>query len=168
MKKKVDFNVNVGQRIFFLIARIWIGLAFIGMAIDIITQWHGVNEAFVDQLQLVECVAKSLHCRLIGIMHGSSSLFLGLGVGVALIGGLLILVGYRVKIASLMLLALIAIQVVFLHPFWLLEGAERGQAIAFLWSSAVNVGALFFCMGFARKKDPKEPRPPIPPEQREL
>ena len=144
------------QKIFFLIARLWIGLAFIGMAIDIIMQWHEVTEAFVDQLQLVECVASGLHCKFMGWMHHSSGLFVGIGVGVSLIGGLLILVGYRVRIASFALILLLTLQVIFLHPFWLLEGAERGQAVAFLWSSIVNAGALFFCMGLSKKKLPIE------------
>ena len=153
MYRKRSFEV---QKLFFLVARLWVGLAFIGMAIDIMMQWHEVTEAFVDQVGLVQCVASGWHCKLVGWMHTSSGLFVGLGVGLSLLGGLLILIGYRVSIASFFLLLVLGFQVVFLHPFWLLEGAERGQAVAFLWSAIVNAGALLFCMGLSKKKPPTE------------
>lgn len=143
--------MRFGQKVIVLIARIWIGLAFIGMGIDMIMQWREVKEAFVDQLQLVECVANGFHCRVVGWMYAWSGLFVGSGVALSLICGFLILVGYRVRLASFILIVLLAFEVVFIHPFWLLEGAERGQAVAFLWSIVVEVGALLFCMGLSKK-----------------
>lgn len=152
----------MGSKFIFIIARLWVGLAFVGMGIDIFMQWTGVVDAFIDQLHLVECVANSLHCRLISWMHSAAGLFVGIGAGLSLVCGLLILAGYRVRSASLVLLCVIACQIIFLHPFWLLEGAERGAAVAFLWNAIVSAGALIFCMGYSKKtlNEPKEPRPP--------
>lgn len=151
----------MGSKFVLLVARLWVGLAFVGMGIDIFMQWSGVVDAFVDQLHLVECVASSLHCRLATWMHAAGGLFVGIGAGLSLVGGLFILAGYRVRIASCVLLGLIACQIVFLHPFWLLEGAERGAAVAFLWNAIVSAGALIFCMGYSKKT----PEAPVPPTQ---
>ena len=143
-----------------LFSRTIIAAAFVGMGLDILFNWGLAHEAFVDQLQLIHCVASGLHCHLINFVHTMSFLTLGVNTLIMILAGLSLLFGFRVLISAILLMLVVVQEVIYLHPFWTLEGLEKGQAIGAIWGAIVQLGALMFCF-FSASVARKEPPAPF-------
>jgi putative oxidoreductase len=61
---------------------------------------------------------------------------------VDLVGGLLVLVGYRTRIASIVLFAFVLLTLLLAHDFWNMEGAARAANIAHFMKNLAIMGAL--------------------------
>jgi len=59
-----------------------------------------------------------------------------------LIGGLLVLIGFKTRWAALVLLVFVALTVWFAHPFWTMEGAARAANQAHALKNLAIMGAL--------------------------
>jgi putative oxidoreductase len=61
---------------------------------------------------------------------------------VDLFGGLLILLGYQTRIATVVLIIFVILTIFFAHPFWNFEGAPRAANQVQFYKNLVIVGAL--------------------------
>lgn len=77
-----------------------------------------------------------------------------------ILAGLSLLFGFRTRISAILLMLVVVQEVLYLHPFWMLEGLEKGQAIGAIWGAFVQLGALLFCF-FNTGSRQKEPPPPF-------
>lgn len=142
-----------------LLGRLCVAAAFLGMGIDIFWNWSQAHEAFVDQLQLVHCVASGVYCKLLHLVHKLSFIVLGFNTVLMSLCGLTLLFSFKPRLSAFLLMLVLVQEVFFLHPFWLFEGLERGQSILYIWGAAVQFGALLFCFSIPCKNkiEPIEP-----------
>jgi putative oxidoreductase len=59
-----------------------------------------------------------------------------------LFGGLLVLVGYKTRIAAVVLIIFVILTIFFAHPFWTFEGAPRAANQVQFYKNLVIIGAL--------------------------
>ena len=76
-----------------------------------------------------------------------------------ILAGLSLFFGFRIRISAILLMLVVAQEVLYLHPFWMLEGLEKGQAISATWGAIVQLGALLFCVFNASSKQKEPPAP---------
>jgi putative oxidoreductase len=63
---------------------------------------------------------------------------------VDLIGGILILVGYQTRWASIVLIVFIVLTLIFVHHFWTMEGAAFAGNRAHFYKNLAIIGGLLF------------------------
>jgi len=145
-----------------LMGRFCVALAFFGMGVDILLNWSAAHEAFIDQLQLVHCVASGAYCKFLHLVHRASFIVLGFNALLMSFCGLALLFSFKPRLAATLLILVLAQEIFYLHPFWLFEGLERGQSITYMWGAGVQLGALLFCLSIPSKKriEPVEPIEP--------
>ena len=61
-----------------------------------------------------------------------------------LFGGILILVGYQTRWAAIVLIAFVVLTLIFVHPFWTMEGPARAANQAHFYKNLAVIGALLF------------------------
>jgi putative oxidoreductase len=61
-----------------------------------------------------------------------------------LIGGTLILVGFRTRWAAIVLIAFVALTIIFVHPFWTMDGPARAANRVQFYKNLSIIGALLF------------------------
>jgi putative oxidoreductase len=59
-----------------------------------------------------------------------------------LLGGLLVLLGYKTRIAAVVLIVFVILTIFFAHPFWTFEGAPRAANQVQFYKNLVIIGAL--------------------------
>jgi putative oxidoreductase len=61
-----------------------------------------------------------------------------------LFGGILILVGYQTRWAAIVLIAFVALTLVFAHNFWTMDGPARAANQAHFYKNLAIIGGLLF------------------------
>lgn len=65
---------------------------------------------------------------------------------VDLVGGLLVLIGFKTRWVALVLFVFVALTIWYAHPFWTMEGAARGANQAHALKNLAIMGALLLLM----------------------
>ena len=114
------------EKYFPLVGRVLIAVPFIKFATDKIRNWDMVFE----WMQYIDVPAPALA--------------LGLANAIELIGGILLIVGFRTRwVALIMALYLIPVHFI-VHNFWAAEAAERASQIENFGKGMIIIGGLLF------------------------
>ena len=113
-----------------LVGRVLIALPLLLFAIDKASQW----EMMVGWLRAMNWPAPSL--------------VMGLAIGTEIVGGLMIAIGFRTRIAASVLIAYLLAVHFLLHNFWVLEGAERQGQFEQFFKGAMIIGGLLYVTTF--------------------
>lgn len=128
------------------IARIFFSLLFLYAGAGKLMNWQGA----VDALALT---FSKWHMHLEGtfikesfheLLVTSSNLIMGVAVGLELIGALLILLGFKIRVGALLLLFFLIPVTVLMHPFWFNVGAELKQELSVFLKNLSLIGALMY------------------------
>jgi putative oxidoreductase len=63
---------------------------------------------------------------------------------VDLLGGILILIGYQTRLASIVLIVFVILTIVYVHHFWTMTGAARAANQANFYKNLAIIGGLLF------------------------
>lgn len=128
------------------IARIFFSLLFLYAGVGKLMNWQGA----VDSLALTfskwhmhldgTLIKESFHELLVA----SSNLIMGIAIGLELIGALLILLGFKIRVGALLLLFFLIPGTVLIHPFWFNVGVELKQELSVFLKNLSLIGALMY------------------------
>lgn len=128
------------------IARIFFSLLFLYAGVGKLMNWQGA----VDGLALT---FSEWHMHLEGTFYkeslrellvSSSNLIMGVAIGLELIGALLILLGFKIRVGALLLLFFLIPVTILMHPFWFNVGAELKQELSVFLKNLSLIGALMY------------------------
>lgn len=136
-------------------ARLFISLIFLVSGFDKLLNWSQTEQSLMEALaewQNYASFSESIQSLLTFLVPWSTVL-LTLAVLFELLGGLMVLFGYREKLgATLLLLSLIPVTLLF-HSFWFFEGPTRElQLTMFLKNLAILGGLLIVAIHGAHEK----------------
>jgi len=151
-----------------VLGRIALSSLFIMSGINHILNWKASEEMLVIAL----C---DWHVHADGIPHACEAItfaldwvpvLLGVAVGLLLIGGLFVLLGFRARLGAFFLILFLVPASVIMHPFWTLIGNPRVvQQIAFTKNIAI-LGGLLLVLAFGSGIHRVRRLPPPPGEDK--
>jgi putative oxidoreductase len=134
------------QSLVAFLGRALLSIIFISSAVHQIIDWQGTMEYF-DQ-ELTDWLTLSIGSDLIqGVIEWSLAntfILLLAGVIFELVGGLLVFLGFWVRLGALLLFIFMIPTTLLFHHFWDLEGFDRQmQMINFMKNVSISGGLLF-------------------------
>jgi len=137
--------MNPLQKFIAFVGRIFLSLVFILSGLAKIMNWQGTEQAVtkaVVELKTAYQGMIGMQNFLEGILNWAPTL-VAIAVVFELLGGLLVFLGFKVRLGAFLLLLFIAPTTFIFHHFWLLQGPERElQMIMFLKNLSVFGGVL--------------------------
>lgn len=144
--------------------RIFISIIFISSSVHKVLEWketeRGVMTTLSDWGQKTS-ENEALQTFFVYLASYVDLLVIG-GVTLELIGGLMVLLGFKPKIGAFLLLLFMIPTTLLFHAFWFYEDeTQKIQMIMFLKNIAIMGGLLYviaFGLGKMEKKDGKKPK----------
>ncbi len=125
------------QHIITLIARMMIGLYFIVTGALSIADWNGKAGNIAAKLGFLEGTIGEAGTT------ATSHTLLAIAIGVALIGGLSVVIGLRARVGAVLLIIFLAPATIIMHNFWAVSaGQMQGEVLIFLKNVALLGGVL--------------------------
>ncbi len=143
------------------LGRICLSVFFILSAIYQILDWQGTEAALTNAISDIN----GYHEMGIDFLRPSldfisvnTSLFLAIGIGLELIGGLLIFLGLNPKVGAFFLALFLIPTTLLFHHFWLLQGHEKEIQLAMFFKNISILGGVFLLLatGSSKKAPPKK------------
>jgi putative oxidoreductase len=154
--------MNFLQTAMGFIGRACLSAIFIFAAMQKIWDWNGTEQMLSQALEQSLTLFHDIEWLrpLIEQMAIWSPVFLLIATAFELLGGILVLLGIKVKVGATLLLLFLIPATFFFHHFWVLEGAERElQSIMFMKNLSI-FGGLLLLLTYG--KDKKSSKPPAP------
>jgi uncharacterized membrane protein YphA (DoxX/SURF4 family) len=133
------------KKVFFMLGRICLSLVFICAVVSQILNWEGAQQAFdacVSDWIVYPGLPDQVQ-KVFNLFLSYSSLLVILGVVFAGIGGLLVLLGIKVRLGAILLIIFLLPMTFIMHAFWMYEGsAHEMQMLMFLKNISI-LGGLF-------------------------
>ncbi|MCH9629269.1 MAG: hypothetical protein S4CHLAM107_10600 [Chlamydiia bacterium] len=83
-------------------------------------------------------------------LMGHAPILLGVSIFLQLLGGVLVLFGWRMRIGLFFLILTNFPELMLTHPFWLLDGAQRDQELMLFLQHLAIFGGLLALFSFGR------------------
>lgn len=116
------------QDFFSLIGRVLISAMFLWAAYEKITHWNQTVSYY-----------KSKHIPQLNIV-------LPVGVGLKILGGLSVLLGWHAHLGALLLLIVSISSLIYIHDWWKKQGTERAMEKLYFAKDAAIIGGLFMIL----------------------
>jgi putative oxidoreductase len=133
------------KKLLMLLGRICISIIFVSSAVNKLFSWD----------QTVQYTTGALSAWMAGtplpdFMHGAMTLFCSyvvLAVVLATlfegIGGLFVLLGFKVRFGATLLILFLIPTTIIMHPFWIFSGQEKMMQMAMFMKNLAILGGLF-------------------------
>lgn len=144
-----------------LVGRICMSLIFLLAAFEKLLNWHDTEKMLISTLSewQVHMGPFQLIQNSLTFLVSWSSLLLVLAVSCELLGGLLILIGFKERFGAILLILFLIPTTLLFHSFWFLEDAARElQMTLFLKNLAIMGGLIFVAVHGARPKERMDSR----------
>ncbi len=157
------------QMLLSLLGRICISAIFIISGLNKLFDWQTIEASFVTTL-----CDWHVHTHGMGWLESvfqeaipHAQAILSIGTAFEIIGGILLLIGIKVRFGAFLLILFLIPTTILYHPYWMLEGHKHDmQLVMFLKNIAILGGLLnvlaFGCF-FRRQHHPKPPKTQLPP-----
>lgn len=146
--------MNKKQLTLVFVGRFLIGLFFIFSAIYKVIDWAESERALLAVFGdwQVYVSAASFWQQFFSFLMSWSWVILSTMVFLELIAGFFIVIGYRVKMASAVLVVFLVLITVLLHHFWFLSGDKKEVQMMFFFKNMAVLGALLLMVAMDTKK----------------
>jgi len=130
------------------IARILISLIFLFAGAGKLMNWEGVVDAlsltFSNWYMHLEggVISNEFHEFLIG----SVTIIMGIAIFLEIVGGLLLLIGYKVRLGALFLLIFLVPVTLIFHAFWFEIGPDQHTDLVNFLKNLSIIGALIYLL----------------------
>ncbi len=146
--------MNKKQLTLVFVGRFLISLFFIFSAIYKILDWteseRALTAVFGDWQVYVS--AASFWQQFFSFLMNWTWLILAIIIFLEFIAGICIIIGYKVKMASAVLVLFLALITVLLHHFWFLSGDRKEVQMMFFFKNMAVLGSLLLLMAMDTKK----------------
>ncbi len=133
------------KKVFFMLGRICLSLVFICWVANQILNWDLTHQAFVTSLcdWIVYPGLPDQVQKLFNLFLSYSSLLVVLGAIFAGLGGLLVLLGFKIRLGAILLILFLIPMTIIMHAFWMYNGAvQESQMGMFLTNISILGGLL--------------------------
>jgi len=132
----------VSQHVSVLLARILLSAFFLWNGANLISAWVQNTDALGGQLTAV--LGEAVGNQGVALAH----LVLLLEVLCLLVGGLLLLIGFRGRLAALLLIIFLVPDTFVLHSFWTVAPPEVAEQLTHFLKNVGLLGGLLMVLGF--------------------
>lgn len=78
------------------------------------------------------------------MLVSSANVIMGVAIGLELIGAVLVLLGFKIRIGAVLLLLFLIPVTIIMHPFWFNVGSELKQELSIFLKNLSLIGALLY------------------------
>lgn len=145
--------MNPFQIILIFLGRICLSLIFILAALDKIIDYSIAEQHFVERLSHLLGSVNGIEWLeiLIDYALSYSYILIWVAIGIELVGGILLFLGLKVRLACALLILFLIPATIVMHHFWNLQGGEKDlQTVMFLKNIAL-LGGLFIAEAYGGK-----------------
>jgi uncharacterized membrane protein YphA (DoxX/SURF4 family) len=131
---------------FLWIARIFFSLLFIFGGVGKLINWqgavNGLTLTFSEWHMHLEgaLIKENIHEMLLS----RANVIMGVVIGFELIGAVLLLFGFKIKVGAVLLLLFLIPTTIVMHPFWFKVGSELKQELSIFLKNLSLIGALLY------------------------
>jgi uncharacterized membrane protein YphA (DoxX/SURF4 family) len=133
------------KKVFFMLGRICLSLVFICLVANQILNWDQTLQAFdtsVSDWIIYPGLSDHIQ-KVFNLLLSYSSLLVVLGAVFAGLGGLLVLLGMKVRLGAILLLLFLIPLTVIMHAFWMYDGSTREMHMMMFLTNLSIIGGLF-------------------------
>lgn len=144
------------RRPFLFLARALFSLIFIRSSVYALFNWSDTVANFNKALGQWQVYVESFVYMkdILWYCVSQASLLIGVAILLEMIGGILIFIGYKIRVGAFLLLLFFISKTIVFHPFWLEIGEGFSiQAPLFLKHLSIIGALLYFLIGPQVKKD---------------
>jgi len=133
------------KKVFFMLGRICLSLVFICLVTNQILNWDQSQQAFDTSVSdwIVYPGLSDPIQKVFNFLLANSSLIAVLGAIFAGLGGLLVLLGIKVRLGAILLLLFLVPLTLVMHAFWMYNGAIRETQMMMFLTNVSIIGGLF-------------------------
>ena len=133
------------KKFFFMLGRICLSLVFICLVTNQILNWDQSQQAFDTSVSdwIVYPGLSDPIQKVFNFLLANSSLIAVLGAIFAGLGGLLVLLGIKVRLGAILLLLFLVPLTLVMHAFWMYNGAIRETQMMMFLTNVSIIGGLF-------------------------
>ncbi len=143
------------KKFFFMLGRIFLSLIFICLVTNQILNWDQTQHAFDKSVSdwIVHPGYSNQIQKVFSFLLSYSSLIMILAAVFAGLGGLLVLLGIRVRLGAILLILFLIPSTVIMHAFWMYHGSMRETQMMLFLTNISIVGGLFILATSAEAKE---------------
>ena len=132
------------KKVFFMLGRICLSLLFICLITHQILNWDHMQQAFDKSVSdwIVHPGIPDKVQKVFNLLLSYSSLVMILSAIFAGVGGLLVLLGIKVRLGTVLLILFLIPSTIVMHPFWLFDGSMREEQMMLLLKNVSILGGL--------------------------
>lgn len=132
------------KKVFFMLGRICLSLVFICWVADQILNWDLTQQEFVTSVcdWIVYPGLPDQVQKVFNLFLSYSSLMVVLGAVLAGVGGLLVLLGIKVRLGAILLILFLIPMTIIMHAFWMYTGALHETEMAMFLTNISILGGL--------------------------
>jgi len=132
------------KKVFFMLGRICLSLLFICLITHQILNWDQMQQAFDKSVSdwIVHPGIPDKVQKVFNLLLSYSSLVMILSAIFAGVGGLLVLLGIKVRLGTVLLILFLIPSTIVMHPFWLFDGSMREEQMMLLLKNVSILGGL--------------------------
>ena len=136
------------------LGRLFMSLIFIMSAVNKIIDWQNTERGFVSLLcDWHSYVSFSMPLqKFFAVLLPWVPFILIIATVIELIGGILLLLGYKVRLGVFLLLIFFIPTTILFHQFWFLEGLRRDMQFVIFFKNIAIMGGLLYVLAFGAKK----------------
>lgn len=152
--------MRIVQNLIGFLGRVCICAIFLSSAMQKLLHWGSTKEAVLRGVD-VYLTAPGIFLRLHEVFLVISQhlpLFLGIAIGLEILGSLLILLGLNVRLGAFFLLLFLVPATILIHHFWFLEGKEQLLEMTMFLKNVAIAGGLLTLLAFG-SGEPAKPKP---------
>jgi putative oxidoreductase len=133
------------KKVFFMLGRIFLSLIFICLVTNQILNWDQTQQLFDKSVSdwIVHPGLPDQIQKVFNFLLSYSSLFMVLAAVFAGLGGLLVLLGIKVRLGAILLVLFLIPLTVVMHAFWMYDGSMREMQMMLFLKNLSIVGGLF-------------------------
>jgi len=132
------------KKVFFMVGRICLSLLFICLVTHQILNWDQIQQAFDKSVSdwIVHPGIPDKVQKVFNLLLSYSSLVMVLSAIFAGVGGLLVLLGIKVRLGTVLLILFLIPSTIVMHAFWLFDGSMREEQMMLLLKNVSILGGL--------------------------
>ena|ERR1700733_10391530 len=133
------------KKVFFMLGRILLSLIFICLVTNQILNWDQTQQSFDKSVSdwIVHPGLPDQIQKVFSFLLSYSSLVMVLAAVFAGLGGLLVLLGIKVRLGAILLILFLIPSTVVMHAFWMFDGSMREAEMMMFLKNISIIGGLF-------------------------
>ncbi|HEX2580186.1 MAG TPA: DoxX family membrane protein [Rhabdochlamydiaceae bacterium] len=133
------------KKVFFMLGRICLSLFFICLVAHQILNWDQLQQTFDKSVSdwIVHPGIPDSVQKIFNLLLSYSSLVIVLSAVFAGLGGLLVLLGIKVRLGAVLLILFLIPTTIVMHAFWMFDGSMKEQQMMLFLKNVSILGGLF-------------------------